>query len=144
VIRRVVSSIFFVLGGWMLMSEMMTAFLDVEAGPADNLGMIGVSLVVAAPLLLIGAWASPGRRWQELGLTILIAVVAALFCGLSVLVVFSDPGFKPFMPPMPKIELTPVVGTLNLLVVSAAGFALWRRGGQQRPEPDLERVFGDE
>jgi hypothetical protein len=43
-----------------------------------------------------------------------------------------DPGFKPFMPlmpPMPNVALAPIAGAINLLVLIAAGWLLYRRRG---------------
>lgn len=127
--RRGVSIVLFVLGGWMLMTELLTAFIDVEPGLADNAGVIGLFGVLAGAPLLLGAWASPGERWRELGLTMLIASGIGLFCGLSVVVVLNDPGFKPFRPPLPDITLSPWLGGVNLLVFVAVAWLLYRRGG---------------
>jgi len=76
--------------------------------------------------MLLGAWASPGLRWQELGLTMLLSVGVVLFCGVAAAAVFLDPGAKPFLPPMPRLQLAPAFGTANLLVVAAAGWSLYR------------------
>jgi hypothetical protein len=125
--RRAVSTILFVLGGWMLSGEVLVAFFDVEAGLSDNAMMIALLMIFAAVPLLLGAWASPGQRWRELGLTILIAAAIALFCGLTALVMFMDPAFARYMPPLPEIRVAPVVGAVNLLVISAVGWLLYQR-----------------
>jgi hypothetical protein len=55
----------------------------------------------------------------------------ALFCGLALVVIFMDPGFKqfmPLMPPMPDIKAAPIVGTVNLIAVTAIGLVLYRPG----------------
>jgi hypothetical protein len=130
-IRRVLSILLFVFGGWMLVSEIFIAFFDMEPGVGDNAMIVGIFATLAIIPLLLGAWASPERRWQELGLTILIAVGVGLICGVSMLVVLVDPGFKPFMPSMPKMQFAPVMGLVNALVVAAIGWLLYRgkRGG---------------
>jgi hypothetical protein len=129
--RRVVSILLFVLGGWMLSSEIVTAFIDVQPGLRDSAIFIALFGVIAAIALLFGAWASPGQRWRELGLTILITAGLAIFCGAAMAVVLMDPGAKPLLPPMPSISIAPVIGIANLLVVSASGIALYRSGRPQ-------------
>lgn len=129
-IRRVISVILFVFGGWILAGELGVGFIDVEPGIGDNVMMIGAVTVIAAIPLLLGSWASPGRRWQELGLAILIATGVAVFCGVCSAVVLSDPGFMQFMPPMQKVELAPVFGFINLLIVGAVGWLLYRPARQ--------------
>lgn len=125
--RRAISVPLFVLGGWIVMTELMTAFVDIEPGLADNLWMIAIFAILAVPLLLLGAWASPGRRWRELGMTLLIAAGIGAFCGLATLLVLNDPKFMELMPlPLPEIDLAPVFGVVNLLLISAFGWWLYR------------------
>jgi hypothetical protein len=128
--RRALSIVFLVLGGWLLMGEPLIAFMDLGAGtelPMPFL-LFGV-LVFAAVPLAIGAALSSGNRRRELGLTILIATGAAVSSGISVAAVLADPGFRQFMPllpPMPKIVLAPVAGVLNLILLTAIGWWLYR------------------
>ena len=125
--RRFISSFLFVLGGWIAMTQLMAAFMDIEPGLADNLLMPAIFAVLAAPLLLLGAWASPGRRWRELGLTLLIAAGISAFCGVAMLLIVNDPKFMELMPqPLPHIDLAPVFGAVNLLLVTALGWWLYR------------------
>lgn len=126
-VRRFFSILFFVLGGWMLMGQMLAAFLDIEPGPIDNFVMVAIFAILVLPLLLIGFWVSPGERRRELGLTILISVGFALFTGLSFLLVLVDPTMSAAMPPMPEINYAPIVGAVNLLVLIGAGLWLYRR-----------------
>jgi hypothetical protein len=129
VIRRFLSVVLFVLGGWLLTSELVAAFIDAEPGIGDNLLMIAVFAVLTAPLLLLGVWASPGRRWQEFGLTVLIAAGVAFGCGLVIFLFVNDPTAAKLMPqPMPRIDLAPVFGTINLLLVAAFGWWMYRGG----------------
>ena len=139
--RRVASVIMFVIGGWMLLSELMIAFLDFEPGMGDNAIMVGIIAVLAGVPLLLGAGISPGARWRELGLTMLISAACGLLYGVSIVAVLSDQGLKPFMPPMPEIQFVPFVGVANLLVIAGLGWLLYRR--PVRSEPDLEKVFGE-
>jgi cation transport ATPase len=129
--RRVLSILLFVFGGWMLMSEAITAFFDAEPGLADSAFLVAIFAVIAGLPLLLGAWASPGERWRELGLTILIATGTALICGICTVVVLSDPGMKQFLPPMPKINFAPAVGAVNLFALAVLGWLLYRPTRQQ-------------
>jgi hypothetical protein len=130
--RRALSVLLFLLGGWMLMTEVAAAFLDAMPGLGDSALFIGVFGGLALVALVLGAWASPGPRKRELGVTILIAAGSALFCAIAAVVMFLDPGFTQFLPEMPKIALAPAVGAVNLVIVAAIGGLLYRRGG--RPE----------
>jgi len=130
-IRRVLSILLFVFGGWMLMSEAIAAFIDAGPGHADSAMLITIFAVIAGLPLLLGAWASPGSRWRELGLTILIATGTALVCGISTVVVLSDPGMKQFLPPIPRINFAPVVGAVNLFALAVLGWLLYRPTRQQ-------------
>ena len=138
-IRRVLSIAFLAIGGWLLMGEPLIAFLDLGRDtqmlePVLILGM----LVFAAIPLAIGIALSPGDRRHELGLTILIAIGVGVVCGASAVATFMDPGFKPFMaqmPPMPDVGVAPVVGVVNLIVLTAIGWWLFR-GGRDRVEAE--------
>jgi hypothetical protein len=136
-IRRIVSVIFLALGGWLLTGEFIVAFLDLEPGATDNLVLVAAVLVFVCVPLLLGAWVSPAERWRELGLTILIAAGAAAFGAISTVVVFTDPGAKGFMPPLPKFEFAPIIGVANLLIIGGIGWLLYRRpGGAKQSETD--------
>jgi len=127
VIRRPISILLFVLGGWITMTELMVAFIDVEPGLADSLMMTAIFAVLAVPFLLLGAWASPGRRWRELGLTMLMAGGIGAVCGLITIIVVNDPTAAPLFPqPIPHIDLAPAFGAVNLLLVGALGWWLYR------------------
>lgn len=125
--RRFVSVVFFVLGGWMLMGQTLAAFLDIEPGLLDNFLMIAVFAILVLPPLLIGAWVSPGERLRELGLTMLISIGFALFGVLSFLLLLVDPTLNAAMPPMPDISYAPVLGTTNLLLLTGVGWWLYRQ-----------------
>ena len=126
--RRALSIVLFLLGGWMLMTEVVTAFLDVMPGLSDSALFVGTFGALAAVALLLGAWVSPGRRKRELGVTILIAAGSALFCAISATVMFLDPGLTQFLPPMPSISPAPAIGAVNLTIVGALGWLFYRRG----------------
>ena len=129
--RRFFSVVLFVLGGWMLLGEMMMAFIDIEPGFGDTVYMIGFLALFAGVPLLLGAAVSPGQRWRELGLTMLICVAFVLFTAISAAFVFLDPAMARYMPMDQFSQLKPnlAVGIANLLVVAVAGWWLYRRGG---------------
>lgn len=141
--RRVISVIFLALGGWVLMAELLLAFIDFAPKLSGAQAVVALfALGIAGVPLALGVLLSPGERWRELGLTILLAMGAALFCGLSIAAILMDPGFKPFMPlmpPMPNVALAPIVGAINLLVLLAAGWLLYRRRTQAIQEPHPPR-----
>lgn len=124
--RRILSILLFVLGGWILASELFAAFIDVEPGVGDNLFLIALFGIIAAVPLLLGAWASPGERWSELGLTILISAGFGVVGGVSALAILLDPESKPYLPPMPKMDFAVGIGAANLVVITAIGWALYR------------------
>lgn len=146
--RRVASVILFILGGWMLTSEAMVAWLDMGEGIGAQLLMLAIFLPFAAVPLAGGTWASPGNRLADLGLTLMIVAGIAGFSALAILLAFNDPQVARMMPPdqpLPDLQLNPLLGTINLLLIAGAGYALWRKGRKRQRDKDaeLERVFGD-
>jgi hypothetical protein len=139
-----------VIGGYLLASELMIAWFDFE-GPEGQLAAAAIMVMLAAPFLLLGTWASPGNRLAELGLTLMIVAAVGGAMALIMFVVLHDPGFKQLMPPnqpMPELHFALVSGVVNLLMIGGVGYALRRWGLERarvrREQPDLERIFGDE
>ena len=113
------------------MVEPLTAFVNFVPGRGLAVPiMMGFSLILAAIPLAIATALSPGERWRELGLTILLSTGAAALGGGSAVVMFTDPGFKSVAPPMPELGFAPVIGTLNLIAVIAIAALLYWRTGQ--------------
>jgi hypothetical protein len=145
--RRVLSVILFVLGGWLLSSEVMMAWItppDIDL--TARVMMLGFMALIAAPLLALGTWASPGNRLAELGLTLMIVAGIGAVIALVLFVTLSDPGFSKLMPPgqkMPDLHPEPIGGVLNLLLVGGGGFLLrrWAIARVRRENPDLGQVF---
>jgi len=146
--RRVASIILFVLGGWMLTSEAMVAWMDMGLGLGPQLLMLVFFLPIAGVPLGLGAWASPGNRPAELGLTLMITAAVGAFCAVAVWLAMNDPQFLKMLPPdqqFPQINAAPMPGSINLLLIAAAGYLLWRAGRSRARAKagELERVFGD-
>jgi peptidoglycan/LPS O-acetylase OafA/YrhL len=127
--RRVVSIALFVLGGWLLSSAIMFAWMDVGQGSMVELGVVGVICAFALPFLLLGLWASPGRRLAELGLTLMIAAGVGAILALFMLMVMNDPSFLRLLPPdqkFPNFKLTPAIGGATVIVIGGLGWLLYR------------------
>jgi hypothetical protein len=150
--RRAASIVLFVLGGWILSSEVLMAGIDFAPEVTDTgaqIAALAILALFALPFFVIGTWTSPGNRWAELGLTLMITAVVGAALALVVLMVLKDPSFRQYMPPdqpVPEVNLRPLPGVVNLLIISGFGYALWRwaRGHALRGKPDLERIFGDD
>jgi hypothetical protein len=146
--RRVISVVLFILGGWILASEGMMAAMNFGMGFGAQLVFMGIVSAFAAPFLLLGLWVSPGNRFADLGVTIMIAAGVGAVLALMLVTVMSDPNFKQLMPPdrpMPNLHFSYLYGLMNLLIVGGLGLASWLfgRARVKDVEPDLERVFGD-
>lgn len=143
--RRTASVILFILGGWMLSTEVFMAALDLREGLGTTFGAIGLIGAMAAAPLLLGMWASPGNRLAELGLVLMIGAGVGASIILMLVMVTNDPGFAKAMPPnqpLPDFHFNFVLGALNLLLVAGGGYLL-RRWALDRAqhEPVLQQVF---
>ena len=144
--RRVVCVILFLIGGYVLSGELIMSSLDVGEGVVEQLGMAGIMAAFAAPFLLLGTWASPGNRFAELGLTLMIVAGLGAFIALIMFMLTHDPSFKQLMPPdkpMPQIHFAWLFGLANLVVIASGGYLL-RRFAKQREQgekPELQEIF---
>jgi hypothetical protein len=130
-VRRFAAVILFVLGGWMITTEVLMAWIDVGQTLAVQIGLIAICLALAAPFLLLGLWASPGDRPVELGLTIMIAAGIGAAMTLIIFVLLSDPAVISMMPsdrPVPHFRVAVLVGLVNQVVVAGGGWLLYRFG----------------
>jgi hypothetical protein len=126
--RRALSILLFLLGGWVLASEILTAFMDVQPGVRDSVIFIALFGALAAVPLLLGAWATPGRSWRELGLTVLLGAGFGAIAVATIAAMMVDPEVAPLLPQMRGLKLAPAIGIANLLFVCAVGIALYRTG----------------
>lgn len=125
--RRGCSVILLVLGGSMLVTALLAAFIDVQPGLGDNLAMVGGTLFLALVPLLLGAALNPAQRWRDLGLTILVALAVLAAMAISYAAIFLDPAMTRYMPPMPPIQFNFDVGVAVTLIVAATGSLLYRQ-----------------
>jgi hypothetical protein len=146
--RRVLSIILFVIGGWILSSEAMIAWVDMDVGLGPLLFALAFFLPFAAIPLALGTWASPGNRLAELGMTLMVAAGVSLFEALTMFLALRDPAVAKMMPPeqpLPDFTVNPVTGAVNLLLIAGSGYLMWRKGraNVRQKESELEQVFGD-
>jgi len=137
-IRRTISVLLFVLGGWMLFGELFAAFFDVEPGLLDSAIMVGIFIPIAGAPLLAATLLTPRHRWRELGLTILLAAGIGILAAAFVAAVMLDPAMARLMPPLRELRFDAVFGFANLLVVSAVGLWLYRRTAQHPDQAERE------
>ncbi|MFL6726351.1 MAG: hypothetical protein ACJ8FS_07550 [Sphingomicrobium sp.] len=129
--RRALSVILLILGGWLLASEVLMAWINVGQPPATELGIIGIMLAFSAPFLLLGMWASPGNRFADLGVTMISAAGVGAAVAAITFIMLSDPGFTNLLPsdrPVPYFRVATVSGVLNLLIIGGGGWLLYRFG----------------
>ena len=146
--RRIASVILFILGGWLLCSETVMAWINAGQGLIGLLDIAAFMAVLAIPFLFFGMWASPGNRLADIGLTLMLAAGAGAACALIMALVFSDPGFKQLMPPdkpMPDVHFAYVIGSANTVILGGGGWLLWWFGKsrERANKVNLEQVFGD-
>ena len=136
-IRRVSSIVLLFLGGFCVGMQVMVAFIA-DKSAAGYSGRTLYFTAIAAAVLALGTWASPGRRWRELGLAMLIG---AGVCVASFSTAIFMPDEQGRM--MDKGELVPYLalgpGFANLGLVVGLGLILYIRGGGGEPSA-LARV----
>ena len=129
-IRRVVSIVLYILGGWLLSSAVFVALLNFGQSTATTIAVLAFFAVLSLPFLLLGLWASPGNRPAELGATLIVTAIVGAFLSLTMVVMISDPQFKQFMPadrPMPDFHFTPLPALVSLALIGGIGWLLSRR-----------------
>ena len=114
----------------MLFGELFAAFFDVEPGLLDSAIVVGIFIPIAGAPLLAATLLTPGDRWRELGLTILLAAGIGIFAAAFVA--------ARLMPPLRELRFDAVFGFANLLVVSALGLWLYRRTAQHPDQAERE------
>jgi hypothetical protein len=129
-VRRSASVVLFVLCGWMLSAGVMMGWVDLDEGLGMQLVMAGIVCLFSLPFLLLAVWASPGNRWREAGLTILIAAGLGGAMALMLILVMNDPSFIQLMPPeqaMPHLKFVPLSGIVTVLLFGGIGWLLYRQ-----------------
>lgn len=126
--RRGCSIILLVLGGWFLSTIGIIGMFQDDEGVSPWM-FVAVLAAFATPFLLVGAWISPGRRFAELGLTLIISAGVALFMVLAMIAVSLDEAFQRMMPePLPPFDFTSPAMIVSLLMIGGSGYAMWRLG----------------
>ncbi len=87
--RRVLSIILFVIGGFCVGMQVMIAFMMIPPEYPDKLPPIFQFTAIAVLFLFPATWLSPGRRWRELGMTMLIG--AAVCVGSFAITITATP-----------------------------------------------------
>jgi hypothetical protein len=147
-VRRIVSVILLLIGGYFLLCEASGAWIDPRDGGNLHFFLLVFYLQFAVVPLALGTWVNPSNRLADLGLTSMIAASVGTIWVFVILPALSHPSIAEMIWPgqqLPRITLSPVMGTLNLLLFAGGGYALWRRGKtrDRQQKPDLETVFGD-
>lgn len=76
--RRIASTILFVFGGFCVGMQVMIGFLNVPPDYPRAVPPIFYFTAIALLFLLPATWISPGQRWRELGITMLIGATVCV------------------------------------------------------------------
>ena len=126
--KRGCSIALFVAGGWILSSVAIVGLMP-EDETVSRWAMVAIFATFAAPFLLAGAVASPGKRWAELGLTLMITAGFALVMIVTMAAIFLDPAMKRFMPEtLYDFDFTSPAMIVSVLLIGGGGYLLWRTG----------------
>jgi cation transport ATPase len=130
-VRRGCSITLFVIGGWLLATVAIVGLMP-EDQAVSRWAIVGVFAALAAPFLLAATWASPGKRWAELGLTLMVTAGIALTIVITMAAFFFDPAVKRFMPePLPPFDFTSPAMIVSIVLMAGLGYLL-RRWGMKR------------
>jgi hypothetical protein len=122
---------FFIVGGFCVGMQVLVAFLWPD-GAANYALLLAYFTAIAAPFLALGTWLSPGRRWRELGLTILIGAGVCVGSFSTTIFLPDENGVMVDRARLaPYLALAP--GYANSVVVFGAGLLLYLRGGGGKP-----------
>ena len=136
-IRRLLSFALFAAGGLLLVSEMNVAWVAQPEMGWVKLGALAVIGVPAAGLLALAARASPGNRFAETGLAVLIAAGAGGLFGVMMIFAMSMGG------ELESFDFA--AGGINFGAIAGCGWWLRRRGRESPKDriAHLEQVFGE-
>jgi hypothetical protein len=76
--RRWASIILFVIGGFCVGMQVMIAFLKIPPEYAPQVHPLIYFSAIPILFLLPATWISPGERWRELGITLLIGAAVCI------------------------------------------------------------------
>ena len=121
--RRLMSIILLLVGGFCVGMQVMIGFMAIPADPGGKLAPLVTFTMLAIPFLAIGTWLSPGDRMRELGLTLLIGAAVCVGSFSVTLFLPDEQGVVAGIG-----SLTPYIdtsqGLANLAVIAVLGFLL--------------------
>ena len=121
--RRALSIILFVIGGFCVGMQVMIAFMKVPPDYSPQVPPILYFSAIAVLFLMPATWLSPGRRWRELGMTMLIG--AAVCVGSFAITITATPeegGTGGLGPLEGYVDWTQ--GWANVAVIAIAGLTM--------------------
>lgn len=126
--RRALSIILFVIGGFCVGMQVMIAFMKVPPDYPRELPPIVQFTAIALLFLIPATWLSPGRRWRELGLTMLVgAAVCVGSFAITIGAPVEEGGVGGLGPLEGYVDWNQ--GWANVSVIAVAGLAmLFARG----------------
>ena len=129
--RRWGSTILFVIGGFCVGMQVMIAFLKIPPDYPRQVPPILYFAAVALPFLAAATWLSPGRRWRELGLTMLIgAAVCIGSFAITIAAPVDEGGTGGLGPLAGYVDWTK--GWANAAAIAIAGLLLMFVTGRER------------
>lgn len=87
--RRAASIVLFVIGGFCVGMQVMVAFMAIPPDYPREVPPILYFAAIAALFLVPATWLSPGPRWRELGMTMVIG--AAVCVGSFAITITATP-----------------------------------------------------
>lgn len=125
--RRIVSIVLYVIGGWMLTGEGVIAFVRSE-DQTMMLAVLGFAALFPLVFIGLGAWASPGARLREVGLTLLITAGFTAYAMGSMIYMMNMPDTRHLFPRDTRFAFDGYwLGGANLIVMAGLGWLLYRR-----------------
>ena len=121
--RRALSIILFVIGGFCVGMQVMIAFMKIPPEYPRQIPPILYFSAIAALFLMPATWLSPGRRWRELGMTMLIG--AAVCVGSFAVTIAATPeegGTGGLGPLEGYVDWTQ--GWINVALIAIAGLTM--------------------
>lgn len=121
--RRALSIILFVVGGFCVGMQVMIAFMKIPPEYPRGIPPILHFSAIAALFLIPATWLSPGRRWRELGMTMLIgAAVCVVSFAITITATPEEGGTGGLGPLEGYVDWAQ--GWANVAVIAIAGLTM--------------------